>query len=702
MSNQTEILVSVIVPAYNVEKYIDKCINSLINQTLESIEIICVNDGCTDSTPLKLNAFASLCSKVRIVNRENGGLSAARNSGIAVAQGKYIGFVDADDWVDEGMFEGLAKALERNPNSELAVCGVETIFMYNEKRENKSSYENYFKLDKQCEYKIDQTTYSLNKPCWNKLYLRDFLNKHQIRFPEGMNNEDEAFHYFVISRASHITYVNQKWYKYMRYGTGIISEQEKNFQEKQKLPDYLTKIWPLLIELIKRDSQYDILNDMIEGLLAKVRSFNGSISEKAASTLLHMLDYPAVADVIDFNSQSYIRQELQRLYNLNIIIELPSVDCSCLPRPLQPKENNARPRFSIVVPVYNSSKYLHKCIESLRHQTFDNIEMIFVNDGSTDDSENILRKYAEIDKRIQIITQPNKGAFMARKAASLKTCGEYVLFVDPDDWIDLETCEYINRIIDLYNVDIIQYGIKLEHYGDFNKKHIDGVQSFLNRNANITDGNNITLLHSCFVGDGILWNNCGKAVRTDIVKSAFSQMPDVRCNFAEDQIAMFYILSYSKTLKSIKEYFYHYRYGVGISTMKKEDIGDFKIKLECFNLFKEAKDFAQKTFGKQTQKEVNEILSSIHCSMMENMWKRITENTTAADREDWITLLCEKVGIHEVISFINKEEKGYKCTEDNLYKRKYKKHIRAIRLLIVLSVILLLSNILFTIACFIH
>lgn len=709
MSHQSEILVSIIVPAFNVEKYIEKCLDSLMNQTLESIEIICVNDGSTDSTPQKLDAIASSCPKVKIVNRENGGLSAARNSGLAVAQGKYIGFVDGDDWADKKMFEGLVEALERNHSSELAVCGVETIFMYNEKKDKKIGYDNYFKLDRQGEYKINQTTFSLNKPCWNKLYRKDFLDRNQIRFPEGMNNEDEVFSYFVFSRASHITYVNQKWYKYMRYGTGIISDQEKEFQANQKLPDYLTKVWPLLIEFIKRDSQYNLLNDMIAGLLGKNSSFRCDISEKTTSTLLHRLDFPKFADIIDSNPQSEVRQELQRLYDLNTIVDLSTPDCSLLPKPVQPKECKLQPKFSFVIPVYNSSKYLYKCVESLRNQTFEDIEMIFVNDGSTDDSEAILRKYADIDRRIQIISQSNQGAFIARKVGSLKACGEYVIFVDPDDWINLETCEYINRFINLYDVDIVQYGIKLEHCGNFSMDYIEGVQNFLNRKANITDGNNITLLRSCFIGDGILWNNCGKAIRADIIKLAFAQMPEIKCNFAEDQIAMFYILSYSKSIKSIEESFYHYRYGTGISTMQKENVEDFKVKLKCFNLFKEAESFAQKFFDAQKQEDVNEVLSSIHYSMMENMWKRIVENTNADDKKEWLTLLCEMVGIYEMVSFVNKlnvsggqssPKDGNKDKEYDRYKRKNKKHLRAIRLLIVLSIVLLLSNILFAVACF--
>ena len=102
--------ISVVVPVYNVEAYLERCLDSLINQTLSDIEIICVNDGSTDSSPEKLEEFAKKDSRIKIINQENGGLSAARNTGIEAATGEYIGFVDSDDYVDLDFYEKLYNA----------------------------------------------------------------------------------------------------------------------------------------------------------------------------------------------------------------------------------------------------------------------------------------------------------------------------------------------------------------------------------------------------------------------------------------------------------------------------------------------------------------------------------------------------------------------------------------------------------------
>ena len=102
--------VSIIVPVYNIEKYLAKCLDSLINQTLEDIEIICVNDGSTDNSAEILNEYAQKDCRIKIINQDNAGLSAARNTGINAANGEYIGYVDSDDWIDLNFYEKLYNA----------------------------------------------------------------------------------------------------------------------------------------------------------------------------------------------------------------------------------------------------------------------------------------------------------------------------------------------------------------------------------------------------------------------------------------------------------------------------------------------------------------------------------------------------------------------------------------------------------------
>ena len=121
--NNNESLVSIIVPVYNVEKYLRKCLDSIVNQTYKNIEVICVDDGSPDNSIDILREYRAKDDRVTIIRQKNKGLSGARNTGIKNATGKYIMFIDSDDWVELNMVELMTKKMD-NKNLELAVCGT--------------------------------------------------------------------------------------------------------------------------------------------------------------------------------------------------------------------------------------------------------------------------------------------------------------------------------------------------------------------------------------------------------------------------------------------------------------------------------------------------------------------------------------------------------------------------------------------------
>lgn len=123
---EPEIKISVIVPVYNVKKYLPKCLDSIIAQSLKEIEIICVNDGSTDGSDKILNEYANKDNRIKIINRKNGGLSAARNTAIPYAKGKYIGFVDSDDYIEPAMYELMYYNAEHFA-SQMVICAVHKI-----------------------------------------------------------------------------------------------------------------------------------------------------------------------------------------------------------------------------------------------------------------------------------------------------------------------------------------------------------------------------------------------------------------------------------------------------------------------------------------------------------------------------------------------------------------------------------------------
>ena len=187
--------ISVIIPVYNVEKYLRECLDSLLNQTFKDIEIICVNDGSTDGSLNILNEYASKDSRFIIINQNNQGLSAARNNGLNVAKGDYVAFLDSDDYIlNSDYFEKLYNACEKH-NADIAVA---SIIRGNDK---KSKY--IFKVEKE---EIGDSFIDKLKICdvpdsnyvWNKLYKRESLLATGITFPVGKLYEDLYYTHKVL------------------------------------------------------------------------------------------------------------------------------------------------------------------------------------------------------------------------------------------------------------------------------------------------------------------------------------------------------------------------------------------------------------------------------------------------------------------------------------------------------------------------
>ena len=195
--------ISVIVPIYNVEKYLPQCLDSIIRQTFSNIEIICVNDGSTDNSSEILADYAQKDSRIKIVDKKNGGLSSARNAGMKVATGEFISFIDSDDWIDETMLEKLYNNIVFL-DTDISICAVH---QFDEEKQQLDDTNAYFTLgyfDKSFDNKvfsyIDAKDFLMNVcvMAWNKLYRKSFLDECQAEFPDGLIFEDGPFFFSIF------------------------------------------------------------------------------------------------------------------------------------------------------------------------------------------------------------------------------------------------------------------------------------------------------------------------------------------------------------------------------------------------------------------------------------------------------------------------------------------------------------------------
>lgn len=212
--------VSIVVPIYNVEKYLPRCINSLINQTLQEIEIILVNDGSTDnSAKIAKEYLTKYESKIKYVEKENGGLSDARNFGMNYATGEYIAFLDSDDYIEPNAYEEMYEKAKKE-NADYVECD----FIW--------EYTNKIKEDKRISYNNKKEMLeNVRVVAWNKLIKRSIIVENKLSFPKGLTYEDIEFTYKLIPHIEKTEYIDKCFVHYVQRENSIANVQNERTAE---------------------------------------------------------------------------------------------------------------------------------------------------------------------------------------------------------------------------------------------------------------------------------------------------------------------------------------------------------------------------------------------------------------------------------------------------------------------------------------
>ncbi len=271
------IKVSVIMPIYNVGKYLRQSLDSVLNQTLKELEVICVNDGSTDDSYEILEEYRSKDKRVKVIHKENKGTGAARNDGLRLASGECIGFVDPDDFVKPDMYEKLYGIIKEK-NVEIAMCMPDG---YDEKNKVIKSFpyfvdDNFSSIPENKVFnRYDISPFDYPMCVWNKLYTKELFDRNGIEFIEGLDFEDHSVIFGTLLTAERMYFIREKLYVYRYNREGSILHDNN-----RRLIDHI-EVFDKVEELMRKTDTYkDFRKDFLKYKVHNILYYYGMIKEE--------------------------------------------------------------------------------------------------------------------------------------------------------------------------------------------------------------------------------------------------------------------------------------------------------------------------------------------------------------------------------------------------------------------------------------
>ena len=423
--------VSVIIPVYNVEPYIEECLDSVRNQTLRDLEILCIDDCSTDGSWALVERAAGEDERIRLErNPKNLGLASTRNAGLSLARGEYVYFLDADDRILPEALEKLEKAASEERLDAVVFCAS---FVFEDDALKERFYTNpaVFK-GSYPDTLSGKELYVKWMQIWDWIpsqprffYRRAFLEEFGIRFVDGMLHEDESFAFDVLMHARRIQARPEQWFV-RRFRENSIMTARPTMKNVEGCITILQHI-AASFSLFRQD----------EALSEAVNFYRKKI---AAGCLLKYREAKGIKEGFDVTGE---RQKPDSLSGHPV----PGFSVT-----------GADPLVSVLIPVYNVRPYLEECLTSVLSQSLTDLEVICVDDGSTDDSLDLLLEYEKMDPRIRVIPcKENRGQAVARNLALSQARGRAVYMLDADDWIMEDALKTLYGKMEEEDLDVIGF-----------------------------------------------------------------------------------------------------------------------------------------------------------------------------------------------------------------------------------------------------
>lgn len=497
-------LVSVIIPVYNSERYLKECLNTIVNQTLTNIEIICVDDGSTDNSLAILYDYAQRDDRFLVLKQNNLHAGVARNTGLVNAKSDYVIFLDSDDFFELTMLEEMYNKIVED-DSDVAVCGFYKYINESKIIKNRPVNKCFVEKSPFSPLDLDVDVFNFTNPApWTKLFRKSVFLNNDIRFEDYISCNDLTCMILALACCTKISIVD-KMFVYYRANqkTNITANRNKHVecvfysldkaQKELKRLGIYTQFEKAFLQLAHGSMRYE-LSLCSEDDKNKYLTVGKETLDKELCEILHFL--------------------------------------------------TCHPKVSIIIPVYNNKRYLRQCLSSVRNQTLREIEVICVNDCSTDYSLELLKRYENLDNRIHVVNlEKNSGVSHARNVALEKISGDYVCFLDSDDFLELDFCEALVSDMENSKSDLSCGG----HckYNKFNQK----ISTWLPKkivSTNLMNDINLLTKHR---------NVTQKLFKANIIKENKLKF-DTTLHYMEDALFLVQYLTHCKTISGVDKSLY--------------------------------------------------------------------------------------------------------------------------------------------------
>ena len=462
--------VSILMPSLNSGAFIRECMESVVNQTLRDIEILCIDAGSTDGTLEILREYASIDPRVRVIISNKKSMGYQYNQGLDAASGDYIGMVETDDWVEADTFENLWLAASKQDVDIVAAnhyLYYTQPIIYNHPLENLSRcpYEQIF-----CPQDVLHS-FAVKPLIWSAIYRRSMLKDNNIRFNEtpGASYQDTGFHFIVMTVAKTAFFLNQYFYHYRSdsetqstnsKGKVFCICDEAHYYEQfleNRPTDKIHLLKPYMAwkydkyrwnyDRVDPRFQWEFLLRFREEFLAHRQA--GLLEGNTFETATLNAPLKNINEIID-NPLSFFKRTCKKYCTYPKEAEF--LDTNVIR-----KSSTVLPDVSVIIPLYNEENRIAESLESVQKQTLENIEIICIDDGSDDSTLKLIMKLAESDKRFMVLHQGNQGVASAKNRGLQYARGRYVLFLYSGDRLREDAAEQLVLLADKNELDMIGF-----------------------------------------------------------------------------------------------------------------------------------------------------------------------------------------------------------------------------------------------------